>query len=129
MKICRVLFLDGLWREFFPHILGDMGEIRLEVVSSLVLEEADAYKVEEQECEVVKNLTGGGAVDMVIVGNNNGAGVKRAGAIAEGMKEMTIIVWNDYEKGLEAPYHSMGFKHFGSRSDLKKLIAEMLGVT
>ena len=125
MKIVKVLFLDDA-----PWFLPDLTPhgIKLEVVQEGMWGTMDVYSAPAQVCEAVKKLTAGKEVGIVVVGSNMGAGVPKAKAIADGMKEMTIVVWNSYHRGNEAPYAALGFKRFGSRTNLRQLIPAMLGV-
>ncbi len=125
MKTVKVLFLDDM-----PGFLPDLTEydIKLEVLQEAHWSTRDVYYVSPRICETVKKLTTSKEVDIVVVGNNLGAGVTKAMSIADDMKEMTVVVWNFYHKGLEANYSAIGFKHFGSRNDLCRLIPAMLGI-
>lgn len=125
MRIVKVLFLDDA-----PWFLPDLTPhgVELEVVQEGTWGMMSVYSAPTQVCEAVKKLTANKEVDIVVVGNNMGAGVPKARAVADDMKEMTIVVWNSYYQGVEAPYDGLGLKHFGSRSDLERLIPAMLGI-
>ena len=125
MKIVKVLFLDDA-----PWFLPDLTShgIKLEVIQEGLWGTMNVYSAPTTHvCEAVKELTAG-KVDVVVIGNNLGAGVAKAQAVVDKMKEMTIVVWNSYHKGDEQPYTDLGLKHFGSRNDLPQLITEMLGI-
>jgi len=125
MRIVKVLFLDDA-----PWFLPDLTShgVKLEVIQEGQWGTMDVYSAPAEVCEAVKKLTAGKEVDVVVVGNNIGAGVPKAEAIADDMKGMTIVVWNSYHKGNEAPYAALGLKRFGSRSDLEQMIPAMLGI-
>ena len=124
MKIVKVLFLDDA-----PWFLPDLTShgIELEGIQEGPWGTTNIYTFPTQVCKAVKKLTAG-KVDIVVIGNNMGAGVAKAQAVVDKMKEMTIVVWNSYHKGDEQPYTDLGLKHFGSRKDLPQLITEMLGI-
>src|SRR3989344_2701733 len=119
MKIVKVLFLDDA-----PWFLPDLTPhgIKLEVVQEGMWGTMNVYSAPAKVCEAVKKLTAGKEVDIVVVGNNMGAGVPKAKAIADGMKEMTVVVWNSYYRGNEAPYAALGSNRFGSPPNLRQLI-------
>jgi hypothetical protein len=126
MKIVKVLFLDDA-----PWCLPNLSQkgIELEVIRESEWGTMDVYKAPPHVCEAVKQLTEEKKVDLVIVGNNMGAGVLKAQAIAEDMKEKTIVVWNFYTLGVEQPYAAFGLKHFCSRKNLSKMVPKLLGLT
>lgn len=126
MKTVRVLFLDDA-----PWHLPDLTSqgVRLEVIQEGQWGSMNVYSAPRQVCEAVKKLTTSKEVDIVVVGNNLGAGVAKAKAIAEDMKEKTIVVWNSYSRGNEAHYARLGLTHFGSRTDLRQMVSALLGVS
>lgn len=125
MKTYTVLFLDDA-----PWFLPDLTEhgVELKAIVEGRWGDGRVYVASVEVCETVKKLTEGGEVDFVVVGNNMGAGVAKARAVANGMKDKTIVVWNSYRQGDEAPYAALGLKHFGSRLDLEQMVPAMLGV-
>lgn len=69
--------------------------------------------------------------DLVIVGNNLGAGVDKARIMhLRGLSDRVIVLWNGYRPGEEQPYLEFGCKYFGSRMDSKgvqQMILTILG--
>jgi|GEM_PF-2692605 len=124
MRIVKVLFLDNA-PQFLPNL--DSHDIKLEVVQEDVFG-TRVYDAPPNVCEAVNKLTTGKEVDIVVVGNNMESGIPKSKAIADDMKNMTIVVWNAYHEGTESPYAALGFKHFGSRRDLKTIIPKLLGI-
>lgn len=123
MRIVKVLFLDDVW--VLPNLTSygiEFEEIRESQWNTNV------YSAPVEVCEAVKKLTAAKAVDIVVIGNNMGAGVAKAKAVADDMKEMTVVVWNSYHQGVERPYASFGLKRFGARTDIRQLILAMLGI-
>ncbi len=53
--------------------------------------------------------------DAVVIGNNEWVGRSKAARIPQDMRPRTLIVWNHYVLGEEAPYRQMGFTRFGQR--------------
>lgn len=126
MKTAKVLFLERPY--FLAYILPaleDLG-IRLEVVLQGDLGEEDVYKSSSEVCREITRLTQSEKVDLVIVANNQYVGVSKAKAVADEMKDRTIIIWTRYVPGDEEPYAALGFTRFGSRDKLSEMIAEML---
>lgn len=123
MKTVRVLFLDDApW--FLPNLEKD--DVKLQVEKEGSWGTMDVYSAPRSLCEEITRLTAEGLVDLVVVGNNCGAGIPKAQAIAPCLREKTIVVWNSYYTGLDRPYAVLGFKHFGSRSKLCELIPKVL---
>ncbi len=125
MRIVKVLFLDDA-----PWFLPDLTShgVKLEVIQEGQWGTMDVYSAPAEVCEAVKKLTAGKEVDIVVVGNNMSAGVAKAKAVADDMKDMTVVVWNFFHHGVERPYAAIGLKRFGSRNDLRQLIPAMLGI-
>lgn len=56
--------------------------------------------------------------DLVVIGNNLGAGLDKAQAIATKQPELipkTLIVWNNHTVQDEKPYRQLGYSYFGNR--------------
>ncbi len=126
MRTVKVLVLDDTAQGHLP-MLHDQG-VRFEVIQYGSIAKLTAYQVSEGELEDVASMTERKAVDLVVIGNNTGVGVQKARAVAEAMRPMTVVVWNFYCKGDEEPYAALGFKHFCSRSDLRKIVPTVLGL-
>jgi hypothetical protein len=126
MKIVKVLLLDDA-----PWFLPDLEAqgVKIEVIQEGLWGTLSVYEARPKTLEIIKRLTENKEVDLIVVGNNMGAGVPKAMAIADAMKEQTIVVWNYYCKGDEAPYSAIGFKQFGSRTALERLVPALLGIT
>ncbi|MDP1694337.1 MAG: hypothetical protein Q8L34_02240 [Candidatus Woesearchaeota archaeon] len=115
-KLEKILFLDES-RWFRSRLEG------IEVESGrqfeVVYEQGDLYTNTPGKTKMIQDLTESGKVDYVVIGNNLGAGVEKAAAVAEAMRaDRACIVWNDYYAGDEVRYAALGFKHFMSRKDL-----------
>ena len=126
MRIVKVLFLDDA-----PWSLPDLTQhgIKLEIIQEAKFGTLEVYNYSERIIDAIKRITTEKLVDIILVGNNLGIGVKKAMAIANDMREKTVVVWNFYAKGDEIPYASLGFKIFGSRIDLPKLIPSILDIS
>lgn len=158
MKIVKVLFLDQL--DYFFLISGNKNNIirksknsdsvKFEIVSNKFLD--DCYSEKEkiaQEMpmysddaeyfsgfkETIKDFTENKKVDIIIIGNNRGAGVFKAEAVADDMKDKTIIVWHDLcgdefderdEQEKTWPYRRLGFKCFALRRDMKQAVLKVI---
>ena len=121
-KLERILFLDDApW--FLPEVEG----VRLEVLQEgqynplgkLLAPGSGVYGSDPNKEAMIREATENGKVDYVVIGNNLGAGVRKAAAVAEDMRaDKACVVWNSYFPGEEAEYARLGFQHFMSRSDL-----------
>lgn len=123
MKTVKILFLDDA-----PWFLPDSphGGVELRVVMAGQWGTGDVYAAPASVCESIQKLTSEKAVDIVVIGNNMGAGVPKARAIADDMRDVTIVVWNQYSLGIEGPYTALGLTRFGSRTDLREMIPALL---
>jgi hypothetical protein len=80
------------------------------------------------ELEVrIREITAGG-VDYVVIGNNMGAGVPKAAAVAESLRaENTCVMWNGTPTDTDkAPYLSLGYTRFIRRADLPECLTDAL---
>lgn len=116
-KVERILLLDDSQR-YLPVVEG---------VGLIVIEETSlggsAYRSSPDLEANIKRLTEGGEVDYVVIGNNTGAGFRKADAVAEGMRaENACIVWHIYTPGSGRPYEEIGYRHFMSRTDLRDFL-------
>ena len=81
--------------------------------------------------ELKKFLNRGKAADVVVLGNNMGAGLERARIIAQEYPELvskTIVTWFEPPKST-LEYVRLGFRAFCLREDLKRAIAQRLGLS
>lgn len=64
--------------------------------------------------------------DLIVLGNNLSWGMERVAYIHEGSRDRTIVVWNDPNQAAENFYRRHGFRHFGCRREIPKLLRETL---
>lgn len=64
--------------------------------------------------------------DIIIVGNNNGAGLAKVHHIPSDQLDKVIVVWAEYEEGKTIPYRKLGIKHFSTRVGVAKKILEAI---
>lgn len=85
------------------------------------------YTVPDETRLLTRRLTQAHEVDLVILGNNQPAGVVLAECIDESMCSRTIIVWNEYLPGKEAGYKpkELGFRFFCSWGDLPAYLQQV----
>ncbi len=129
MKSRRItlLYLDG--PSHLPLVrlsLGRCGIVDIDLFQHKDLGFASEYESSEELCKQITLMTVNGKVDMVIIGNNRGAGAKKAKAVADVMRGRTIIVSNGDIEGLAPLYKKIGFEHMGLRSKLPELIKDVL---
>lgn len=125
MRTVKVLLLDGV-PECLPEL--DMFNVKLDIIPEILLGAHDLYSPPPELCEFVRRVTSINLVDLVVIGNNLGAGLVKAQAVAEDMKPKTIVTWNTYRKGEERLYLAHGLRHFCSRIDLPLKVPEVLGL-
>jgi len=120
----KVLFLDREENgKFLPGVEQLLPlEVNLELFSEIDQPHSTEF------FEKIRKLTAKKMIDLVVIGNNLGAGVKKAEAVAKKMRDRTIILWNRYTPGCpeEKHYRELGITRFASRSDLPKEILEMI---
>ncbi|MCA9485372.1 MAG: hypothetical protein KC506_00845 [Nanoarchaeota archaeon] len=116
-KLERILLLDN-----FSLVMPKIEGVSLKIIQQdkVNLGTKDVYKFFNEELdENIRRLTQDGEVDYVVIGNNRGAGVVKASAVAEDMRaNRTCIVWNEYFSGAEIFYVGLGINYFISRRDL-----------
>jgi hypothetical protein len=116
-RTVRVLVLDGD-RASGTDRMGDgiIVEATFEGREALYYPDPDVggYRLTQHSLDLacVANLD---QYDAVVIGNNEWVGRHKAAQIPQEMRPRTLIVWNHYTPGEEAPYRSMGFTHFGQR--------------
>jgi hypothetical protein len=85
------------------------------------------YHPTPQLFNAIQAVTADGNIDIVVIGNNNGAGLYKAVCVANELRSKTIIIWNVYVPGHdEKEYQRLGYTHFASRGNLYKSILELL---
>jgi hypothetical protein len=66
--------------------------------------------------------------DVIILGNNVKAGLKKARYLTEAQIAKTVVVWQETPTDAgTAEYRQLGFKHFSSRTNVNKAILAMIG--
>ena len=111
MRTVNVLLLDGTETQgHFAH--SRPPGILYEVTTEKELGHENCYSFTRELANTIGEMTNDEDenIELVIVGNNMGAGVAKARAIADDMKEMTVVVWNSYHHGVERPYAALGLK-------------------
>ena len=62
---------------------------------------------------------------LIILGHNQGAGLKKASGIHSKVREKTVVVYNyNLEPGAQTEYEKLGFSRFMQRMELSRLIDE-----
>lgn len=86
-----------------------------------MFENADSYGADPRVLEHLRSHSA--SYDLIIIGNNLGAGLVKASRVPPGMRERVVIVWNDApNEYTTAPYKAMGYRHFSRRMDLMKFL-------
>ncbi len=87
------------------------------------------YRPSLSMCEEIRELTSQHQVDLVIIGNNLGGGLKMAAFVHEDLLPKTVVVWNSYRDEETVPYAKMGIRHFGTRDQITQIIQNILGAS
>lgn len=123
-KTLKVLLVDSVHNEFWRHMLQRKG-FEIELVMPAVLS-TKPYEADPDVCAVLEKITRMCAADVVILGNNLGAGLAKAVHIAGDMRSRTIVVWNDPpHEAVTAPYRTLGFTRFCTRTELAETVRSM----
>lgn len=64
--------------------------------------------------------------DVIILGNNEGTGSLYLADIPLEKRASTVVVWNNYEPGMEDRYRGWGLGHFCSRRDVCEFVRRFL---
>jgi hypothetical protein len=136
--VVRVMVLDDL-TTYLRYVFEEIG-LQYVVVYSEVSNELRSYsRLDDsnlhsayQAIKLIREAnkkSKSSDIDLIIIGNNMGAGVDKARALTPEACPKTIVVWNDYLPGTELPYAELGYRYFASRADfetIKRYISEIL---
>lgn len=112
MTAIRVLIVDNMMLE-----LGLEAETAIDLETRL-FSRTDTYVVNPKVVAYLKALKPDD-YDLIVVGNNNGAGVEKAAAMPVALRSRTVIVWNSIPGAINrGEYEAMGFIHFSTRESL-----------
>lgn len=63
--------------------------------------------------------------DVIVIGNNMGAGVVKAEVLSEACRSKVVVVWLDTpNEAATLPYRELGYTHFARRKDLEEYLQE-----
>jgi hypothetical protein len=116
----RVLILDGD-RQAWSERVAAAAPFELAIISETAEDlrpYGRNYQVSPRSLELARGAAPGD-FDAVIIGNNEGIGLRKAHALHPSLRDITMIVWNRFSAEREpreaAEYREMGFTHFGPR--------------
>jgi hypothetical protein len=121
-RTLKVLLLDK-YADHLPN-LSDRG-ITLEVTHELSWNK-DVYVAPKESLAQIEKLTAMGNFDVVVVGNNLGAGVLKAMAINPRLLGRTVVVWNENVFAHRADYEKLGIRHFMTRVNLRTYVVNLV---
>jgi hypothetical protein len=144
----RVLYLDADYHlslakkgladldfEIIPEVINgeyaNFAEVNLKIRTDEVLDlrgtRMSVYHPTHALFNAIQNITKHGNIDIVVIGNNNGAGLYKAAYVNPTLRERTVIIWNLYTPGLDdAEYKALGYTRFLSRHKLHEVIRELM---
>lgn len=124
MKELHVLYLD---EDLEFLVAFNPTAIFVHVTTEFQLGSNNVYaKADGDLCHKINWILQDQEFDLVIIGNNLSAGISKATAIPETMKNRTIIVWNDSAFDHMSAYTALGLRHFTTRTNLWTKIQEIL---
>lgn len=86
----------------------------------------NVYEAPRTAIEKIEELTKLSNFDIVVIGNNLGAGVLKAMAVHKRLRHRTVVVWNDdIFKGKEE-YEKLGLHRFMPRHHLRNYIVTLV---
>ncbi|MFA5961449.1 MAG: hypothetical protein WC848_02070 [Parcubacteria group bacterium] len=124
MEQLRVLYLDEDLQflvEFNPTATSINATTEFQLGSDNVYRQASG-----DLCHNIEWILKDQDFNLVVIGNNLGAGISKAKAVPETMKNQTIIVWNHSTFDHMSIYADLGFQHFTTRTSLWTKIQEIL---
>jgi len=136
----KVLYLDNdscyYIEQINEHIPASISDERLELFGSSFVQKFyknSHYLHDKREVGFLSSLIESAtekSVDLIVIGNNLGAGIWKAEHVNEKMRGKTIIVFNSYKEEELLPYQKMGFEKFSTRNikDLCPIVLETLSV-
>lgn len=128
----KILFLSDDSRFLlFPALarVSSLHEIHFDFLLEVEdLGNQDVYQAPDLLCKEITRRTQGNMVDLVIIMNNMGAGLKKAQAVDPKMRKKTIVIWGMEVRGAWE-YEELGIPHLGSQRELASLIVAALGLT
>jgi len=118
VRIVRVLYLDHFpFHEAWPQERGLRLDMTLE--SSW---DSKPYDCTPENAEAIARLTTSRHFDVIVLGNNLGAGARKAQFIAPNRRSKVIVVYNGEPHHIEQ-YKQLGIHHFSDRLKLWPVIA------
>lgn len=126
MKKIRILLLDNeITKTYWKYYNWSAAGFELEIIYL----PHHQYYASNANCEQIRELTSQHKVDLVIIGNNMGAGLIRARFVHVDLLPMTMVVWNDYRESETIPYAEVGISHFGRRPEILTILKNLLGIS
>lgn len=112
-----VLVLDD------PYFLGKFQLARL-VTEDDIFPASDTYSPQESLLSYLRSVAIE-AYSLIVIGNNLGAGLRKAAVISESMRNKCVIVWNDLPGSRELePYQQLGYTRFTTRRYFEQYLEE-----
>lgn len=128
IRTVKVLFLDSPPQQLVVGTRLKEAGLKMEIVPNGALSKDEAYGNFYGLASKIKTLCDNPEIELVILGNNLGAGLAKARAIAPRLQDKTIVLWNNNRARDEQPYAQLGFRHFGDRGDIVELAKQALGI-
>lgn len=125
MKVQKILILDGASK----HGLADLPGVTVVTQESLYPGMSKFFPTKAL-MSFLKELTED-SYDLIIVGNNMGAGLLIVKALPAFLRDRVVVVWNRATSVQDAEcwqYPQEAVQHFAVRSELTKYLKEHFGI-
>ena len=125
--IKTILFLDGSNPEIISRIPRLRQDRKIVVIHEGDVGNDDRYQAPELFLNFLRGFTELREFDLVILGNNERAGLAKAGAIHTSLRRKTIVVSDGrLETGAQREYEKLGYERFMTRSKLSRELDAIL---
>jgi len=116
------LFMESLRPDLEIELVNPIDELSGEADRLPISERY--YWTEDSEVEaIVRRLTRKEHFDLVIIGNNKGAGLRKAACVKPSMRAASVVIlWNSFGYRDTKPYENMGYTHFCTRDQYSKFL-------
>jgi len=130
MRKVKILLLSSI-QPIASNIRNELAKrgVEVEFVPNILFGRDEVYNSSPAICRMVTDLTSRGEVDLVVIANNLGAGIEKARAVAENMRDKTIVFWTGDFGTDNVPYKQLGITRFGMTATIQESVAEALALT
>lgn len=119
----RVLYLDQ-YPQLVKSLFGPDDEVHVEM-QFFGIDRNEVYNSKGNPLVLDYVKEWGSTYDLIVIGNNLGAGIAKAQALERSARNRVVICWHDEPSEHNiAPYRALGYRHFTTRERLVEYILE-----